>query len=221
VAAESEFVLLLAGDFVKCCDVFRGHSHVVAVENFIETVIDHHVGNLGKRHAHPVAPTGLRHDKRRIAHDFHAAGNNNVGIAGRNRLSGQCNGFHARSADLVNRIGIGFFRKTRINTGLPGDILSLSALQNIAHNDFIHVNRLKGLIKVVIFFIDVRHLEIAEGIGTAAFMKIINGRSQPGAFHGFLHHQCPDINRLDTFQRSAEFSHSGSGAAHNYYIFHA
>ena len=76
-------------------------SHVLSAINVPETVEDHRVEKLAV--TEPIPFAGLGQQVGRARHAFHAAGHDQRGVAGANRLVGEHDGFQARAADLVDR----------------------------------------------------------------------------------------------------------------------
>jgi len=162
---------------------------MVTVEYFIKTVIDHQIGNLRIRHAHAVTPARFRHGKRRVAHIFHPSGDNDFRLPRHNRLRRQRNGFKPRGAYFIHRVGVGLLRQSGINTSLARDVLPLPRLQDIAHDDFIYVYRLKRRLIIVIFFVYLGHFKFAQSVRPAAFNKIVYRRPQPRAPERFFNNK--------------------------------
>ena len=121
VAHQGQFVLLLPGDAVPGGDVLGGDPHVIAVEDLVEAVEDHQVGDLPVGHAHPVPPAGIGQGEGGVRHVLHAARDDDLRIACLDGLGGQGDRLHARGADLVDGEGVGLLGEPRIDACLrPG-----------------------------------------------------------------------------------------------------
>ena len=74
--------------------------------------------------AHAVAGPGLGQQVRRVGHGLHAAGDDDVGLAGLDLEVGQVDGVEARQADLVDRGGRHDQRDAGLHRGLAGGHLA-------------------------------------------------------------------------------------------------
>ncbi len=92
-------ILFLATDAVLVHQVFGCDAHVVIVEGVPQTIGDHAVDHLCMAHAQARA-CGRQHVGGQ-AHVFHAAGNDDVGIAAADRLGTEVQRLEARATDLV------------------------------------------------------------------------------------------------------------------------
>ena len=100
VRLDRELVLRLAADVVRLGQVLRGDAHVDVVEGVGEPAHDR-VDDLGVAHAR--SPARVRHPVGAAAHRLRAAGDGDVGLAGRDRLGGGDDRLHARPAQPVDR----------------------------------------------------------------------------------------------------------------------
>jgi hypothetical protein len=100
VRLERELVLLLAADVVRLGEVLRGDPHVDAVERVGQTA-DDGIDHLGL--AHPRAPAYVRHPVRPAAHRLRATRDDDVGLAGLDRLRRGHDRLNARAAQPIHR----------------------------------------------------------------------------------------------------------------------
>ena len=129
---EGEAILLFAGDVVFVCDELGGLTHVEVVVDVPEAVVDHGVD--GDSVAHAEAAARLREQVGGVGHRFHAAGDDDVGVAGLDGLRGERDGAKARSADHVDGDGADLGREATEDRGLARGILSEARGDDVAHD---------------------------------------------------------------------------------------
>ncbi len=78
---------------------------------------------------------------RRQGHVFHAARDDDVGVAVGDLLHAESDGAQARAAELVEAPGGLFLRNAGLHRGLAGRILALVGGEDLAEDDFIHFAR--------------------------------------------------------------------------------
>jgi len=76
-----------------------------------------------------------------VAHALHAAGDHDVGVAKLDGLGSQVNRFQAGTANLVDGEGRHFDGNVRLHRRLTGGVLAETGLQDVAHDDFVHLSR--------------------------------------------------------------------------------
>jgi hypothetical protein len=103
VGHEREAILIFASDVVFVRDELGGLAHMEVVVDIPEAVVDHGVDCCGVAHAEAAAR--LREQIGSIGHRLHAAGDDDIGIAGLDGLSGECDGAEAGAADHVDGDG--------------------------------------------------------------------------------------------------------------------
>ena len=103
LAVVADLVLHLAGDAVLLGHVLGGDAHVDVVHGALQTVQDHLV--LQDAVAHAVALAGVGDQVRGHAHVLHAAGHDDLGVAGLDGVGGLVDGLHARAAHDVEGEG--------------------------------------------------------------------------------------------------------------------
>ena len=74
---------------------------------------------------------------RRVAHRLHASGDDDLGIAGLDRLRAQRNRLQARTANLVDRHSSDLRRQSGKDRGLARRILSDARANHVAHDAFV------------------------------------------------------------------------------------
>ncbi len=79
----------------------------------------------------------------RLAHALHAAGGDDVALAGTDLLRRERHGAKAGAADLVDAEGGLAIRQAGGAGGLAGGVLALAGGQHLAEDDLIHVARLE------------------------------------------------------------------------------
>ena len=135
VGEEREAILILAGDAVLLGDELGGLAHVEVVVDVPEAVVDHRVDCGGIPHTE--AGARLREQVGSVGHRLHAAGDDDVRIAGLDGLRGERDGAQARAADHVDGDGADFGRKSAEERGLARGILAESCRNNVAHDAFV------------------------------------------------------------------------------------
>ncbi len=101
VALGRDVVLHVARDATELARVALGtRAHVDGVERAPQAVVDHRVEQLAV--AHPVALACVLQQVRRSGHRLHAAGDDDLGVAGLDHLVGEVDGVDARETDLVD-----------------------------------------------------------------------------------------------------------------------
>ena len=100
VAAGGVLVLLLAGEAVGVVVLLGRLAHRLVVEGVEEPVVEGGVDELGVAVA--VALARLGQQVRRLGHRLHAAGDDDLELAGADELVGHRDGAQARQADLVD-----------------------------------------------------------------------------------------------------------------------
>ena len=120
-------------------DVLGGLAHVPVFEGAPQTVVDHGIDGF----LVAILPAGPRaHEQvRRPAHALHAAGQNDLRIAGADGLGRQHDCLEAGAANLVDRDRRDGVGQARLERRLPGRVLAHAGLQDVAHDDFIDVAR--------------------------------------------------------------------------------
>ena len=132
---EGKGVLIGARDGVSHGNVIGLVSHRAILKRTPESVVEHRVDRL------PIAEfPSLSHASQQIgstAHALHAAGDDDLGVAGADRLVGQHDGFQPRATHLVHaRRGHGR-RQSGGQGGLPGRCLPNAGRQNVPQNHFV------------------------------------------------------------------------------------
>ncbi len=139
VGAGGECVLLLASQ-AQCGVVpLRGLAHRHVVECVGQAVVRHRVEHLDR--AVLVALARIGEQVRRVRHRFHAAGDDDLELAGTDELVGERDRVEAGEADLVDRDRRRAHADAGFDRGLPGGDLPGAGLQDLAHD---HVLDLLG-----------------------------------------------------------------------------
>ncbi len=78
----------------------------------------------------------------RVAHRFHAAGDRDVDVAGRDPLRRQHHGLQSRAADLVDRQSRDVSREPAVERRLPRGVLAVARLDDVAHDALVDGRRI-------------------------------------------------------------------------------
>ena len=84
-----------------------------------------------------IAGAGVGQEVRGVGHGLHAAGDDDVGVAGLDHLVGQVDGVEAGQADLVDRGGRDAHGDAGVGGGLAGGDLARAGLDDVAHEDVV------------------------------------------------------------------------------------
>ena len=122
----SQFVLNFASNAEFFSNVFSRNTHMVVVECVPQAVFDHFINELAV--AHTIAPTSFLYEIGCLRHVFHAACNDNVGIAGFNNLCCQRYATQTGTADFVDCHSRSFNRHACFNHSLTSRILAEAGL---------------------------------------------------------------------------------------------
>ena len=135
VRGGGEGVLLLAADALGLLAAvgLGAGAHGDVVELVPEAVVHHRVDDLLV--ADPVAAPGAGEEVRGVGHGLHAAGDDDVGLAGVDHEVGQVDGVHARGAHLVDGGGGHAHGDAGVDGGLAGGDLAGAGLEHVAHED--------------------------------------------------------------------------------------
>ena len=106
---------------------------MIAVEGIPQAVLDHGVDHLEVAHLHAVAQMRA---VRRHAHQFLAAGDDDLGVAVDDLLIAERDRAQARAAELVDAPGRALDRDAGCDRGLPRRVLALAGGQDLAQDDF-------------------------------------------------------------------------------------
>ena len=87
--------------------------------------------------ADAIAAACLGQQVRRVRHQLHAAGDDDIGAACGNEIVRQHGGLHARAAHLVDGGGAGRIGQAGAAHGLAGGGLALAGLQHVAHQHLV------------------------------------------------------------------------------------
>ena len=136
LAGGGERVLVVARDLPLLGDILCRGAHMVAVEGVPQAVLDHRVGEGDVAHLGAGPHLG---GVRRLAHALLAAGYDDLGIAGLDRLAGHRDGAQARAANLVDGQRRLFLRHAGGHRGLPGRVLAGIGGQHLAHDHVVDV----------------------------------------------------------------------------------
>ena len=109
--------------------------HQAGIEGAPQPVTDDRVLELGVAVAEPAARP-LR-QVRGVGHRLHAAGHDDVGVAGLDHLIGEVDRVQTRQADLVDVDRRHVHRNPGLDGGLAGRHLALPGHQHLAHDDVV------------------------------------------------------------------------------------
>jgi hypothetical protein len=113
---------------------------VAVVEGAPQAVLDHGVDEGAVAHAQTLTEAG--HEVRGVAHRFHAPGNGNLDVTGRDALGREHHGLQAGSADLVDRQRRDVVGQSAVERRLARGVLAVACLDDVAHEAFVHARRI-------------------------------------------------------------------------------
>ena len=179
-------VLLLVG--LVGADVLSGHAHVLVEAGSIpQSIVDHGIDQLALAHgsAHAVAVAALHHSEGSHVHVLHTASNHDVGIAGLDHLSGHVHAVQAGTANNVHGHSGGLDGQASLQSGLTGNVLAQTGLDNAAH---VHMVNLLGLhAGAVQSFLDHDGAQLSSGHICQSTAELANsstaGAGQNNLFH--------------------------------------
>ena len=108
---------------------------MIVVESIPQGVVHHGIHQGGVAHA--VAVTALHHGIGGQGHAFHAAGDNDIGVARFDHLGGHVDAVQTGTADNINGNGGGGHGQTGLQGSLTGDVLAQAGLNDAAHINMI------------------------------------------------------------------------------------
>jgi hypothetical protein len=114
---------------------------VILVVDVPQAVDDHGVDQFGVAHAETVA-RAVQH-VRRGAHVFHAASNDNVGIAAFDCLRGQVRGLEAAAAHLADDKRRHHIGQAGLDDCLARRVLAVAGGEHLAQDDFVDAGRIE------------------------------------------------------------------------------
>jgi len=74
-----------------------------------------------------------------------------------------------------------FLRQARIYAACLAGFCPRAACSTFPHNAFVKIDRFQCTVVIIVFLVDVRHVKLAEDIGTGSFNRITDDRSQSGS----------------------------------------
>ena len=132
MARGGELVLLLAGQVVAAVGLLGELAHRDLVEGVGQAVVGHRVDQLGVAVLRAGARVGQQ--VRRLGHRLHAAGDDDLELAGADQLVGQRDRVEAGQADLVQRERGHRHRDAAGDRGRAGRVLAGAGLDDLAHD---------------------------------------------------------------------------------------
>ncbi len=139
VRSEGERVLRFAADVVLGSDALGVHAHVHVAGRAPQAVVDGRVDDGAV--AEPVAGARLRQQVGRHVHALHAAGHDEVGVAGTNGRCAHHHRLQPGAADLVDGRGADALRQAGPQGSLAGRRLADARLEDLAHDRLVDILR--------------------------------------------------------------------------------
>ena len=183
VRAKRPRVLVLARDAELAGDLGRLLHHVQLVERRAQPVPDHQVDE--RPVAHPVALSRLRQRVRRVRHRLHAAGDDDLDVAGADHRVGDLDRADRGGADLVHRVGRDVDRDPGADRRLARRSLSGAGLQHLAHDHVVDLAALEA--DALEARADRDRAELGRGIRGEAAVELAERRPDRGDDDGAAH----------------------------------
>ena len=139
MALQREGVLVRARDAAVDRDPLGVRAHVAVLDGAPQAVGDGRVDQLGVAQA--VAEARLGQQVGTLVHGLHAAGDDDLGVAGADRRGGQHDRLEPRAADAVDRRRRRRVGQTGLEERLARRRLAGAALEHLAHEDFVDRRR--------------------------------------------------------------------------------
>src|SRR6266404_1871946 len=128
-------ILFLSADVIPVLDYLPGAAHMPVVERAPQAVLDHGIDQLAV--AEPVALARSLLQVRRVGHRLHSTRDRDVNLADSYGIGRQHHSFQPGAANLVDCKRGHTVRSARSQRHLPGRILPVARLNDVAHYDFI------------------------------------------------------------------------------------
>ena len=133
---EREFVLLVTGKSVALGAVFSVGTHETAfVVGVLESVEKHVIEDAAMAHA--ITGAGTVEEIRSVAHALHAAGDDDLGAAGKEQVVREHDGLHAGAAHLVDGDCAGGGGQSCAEGGLASGSLAEAGGEHTAEENFV------------------------------------------------------------------------------------
>jgi len=183
VGEQGEAILIFAGDVVLFRDELGGVTHVEVVVDVPEAVVDHGVDCGGIAHAEAAAR--LWEQVGSIGHRLHAAGDDDVRIAGLDGLRGEGDGTKTGATDHVDGEGADLGRESAEDRGLARGILSEAGRDDVAHDAL--VDLLGTKLRALDGFVDDDCAEARCGDVGERTLKFSDRRADAGDDYDLIH----------------------------------
>ena len=134
VAADSEVVLLSAGELVFCGALIAVGAHVLVVVGVAEAVVNHGIDEHSV--AKTIAGASLWQQVRGQTHVFHTAGDDDIGLVQLDRLAGKHDGLESGATNFIDGRGADAGGQACLEGSLASRILAQTCADHIAHDDF-------------------------------------------------------------------------------------
>ena len=130
-------ILILTRDLELAVHLVRALAHVLLGEGRPQAVVHHRIDHLGVAQAG--AEARLRDEIRGLGHRLHAAGHDDLDLAGADELVGQGDRIEAGQAHLIDGDGRHLLRDATFDGRLTGCDLARAGLQDLAHDHVVDV----------------------------------------------------------------------------------
>ena len=128
-------VLLPAGEVIFLRTAVAARAHVDVIVNVPQAVPDHGIDEFAIAQA--ISGAGLGQQIGGQGHVFGPAGDDQMGVAGLDRLSGHHHGFQAGTADLVDGRRADGRGQTGPDRGLPCHVLTKTGADHVAEDHLV------------------------------------------------------------------------------------
>jgi len=105
--------------------------------------------------------------------------------------------------------------KALVSSGSPA-----KRQKHVAHDDLVKIDRLQRLVIIIILFLEIRHVELSQGVRPARLYGVGNHGTKPGPLDGLFNDDRPELRRLEILQRTAKITDGRPRSADNNYLFH-
>ena len=137
MAHQSQFVLLLAGNIVFICQIFRCNAHMIPCDRAAQAFLGQGIHHLHITHAE--AGAAVQAKIRRAGHNVGAHHHGQLTAVRQQAPPDDIQRFHTGGALLIHRIGPCFGRDAALDFHLTAGVSSVAVLIDTAHTQLIDI----------------------------------------------------------------------------------